>query len=117
MTAEQHFGVDFDTLKASDVMRKPDDAEAKAIEDKIRNARKGATVQIKLSTDEVIRFTNEAIKAGVDDWKEHFRNQVTEKILSAPVGSPKITAPSGSKAGLIKGPSDAVLKRTGHAGY
>ena len=117
MTAEQHFGVSFDELKASDVMAAKPDPDAIALEEKIRAARKSSTVQIKLTSDEVIRFRNEAIKAGVSDWKEYFRNQVTEKIISAPVASPKITSPSGSKAGLIKGPSDTVLKRTGHAGY
>ena len=117
MTAEQHFGVSFEELKASDVMGARPDPEAQDLEQKIKDARKSSTIQIKLSADEVIRFTNEALKAGVEDWKTHFRNQVHEKIISQPIGSPKITAPSGSKAGLIKGPSEAVLRRTNNAGF
>ena len=106
MTAQQHFGVDFDTLKASDVMSKPEDTEAKAIEEKIRNARKSHTMQIKLTADEVTKMTNEALKNGFDSWKEYVSAEVRDKILNCLVGTPKITGPSSSKKGRIKGPSN-----------
>ena len=106
MTAETHFGVDFETLKASDVMSKPEDTEAKAIEEKIKQARKSHTMQIKLSADEVQKMTNEALKNGFDDWKSFVSAQVKEKVLNCLVGTPKITGPSASKAGRIKGPSN-----------
>lgn len=106
MTVQQQFGVDFDTLKASDVMSKPEDTEAKAIEEKIKQARKSHTMQIKLSADEVQKMTNEAIKNGFDDWKSYVTAEVKDKVLNCLVGAPKITGPSASKKGRIKGPSN-----------
>ena len=106
MTAEQHFGVDFETLKAADVMGKPEDTNAKELEQKIRNARKGASLTIKLSFDEVQKMTNEAIKNGYDSWKDYVSAEVKDKVLNCLVGTPKITGPSQSKGGKIKGPSN-----------
>ena len=106
MTTETHFGVDFETLKASDVMSKPEDTEANELEAKIKNARKGSTLQIKLTADEVTRMTNEAIKNGFDSWKDYVSAEVKDKVLNCLVGSPKITGPSTSKKGRIKGPSN-----------
>ena len=106
MTTEQHFGVDFDTLKAADVMGKKDDPAAKELEKKIRNARKGSTLSIRLSADEVTKMTNEAMKNGYEDWKSYVSNEVKDKVLNCLVGTPKITGPSQSKGGKIKGPSN-----------
>ena len=106
MTAEQHFGISMEELKASDVMGKPEDKEAQELEQKIRNARKGSTLQIKLTADEVQKMTNEAIKNGFDDWKSYVSAEVKDKVLNCLVGTPKITGPSTSKQGRIKGPSN-----------
>ena len=106
MTTNTHFGVDFEILKASDVMSKPEDREAKAIEEKIKTARKSHTMQIKLSADEVQKMTNEALKNGFDDWKSYVTAEVRDKVLNCLVGTPKITGPSSSKNGRIKGPSN-----------
>ena len=106
MTAQQHFGVSMEELKASDVMGKPEDKEAKAIEEKIKQARKSHTMQIKLTADEVLRMENEALKNGFSSWKDFVSAEVKDKVLNCLVGTPKITGPSASKQGRIKGPSN-----------
>lgn len=117
MTVEQQFGVSMEQLKASDVMGKQPDKEAADLEKKIKAARKGATLQIKLSADEVQQITSQALKAGYSKWKEYCTAEIQSKVLNQFVGSPKITGPSTSRGGPIKGPSDKQSKRTGDAGF
>ncbi len=108
MTVEQTFGVSLEELKASDVMGKQPDKDAQELEKKIKNARKGSTLQIKLTADEVQKMTNEAIKNGFDDWKAYVTAEVKDKVLNCLVGTPKINGPSTVKQGKIKGPSNGL---------
>ncbi len=101
MTIQQQFGVSLEELKASDVMGKQPDKDAQELEKKIKNARKGSTLQIKLTADELTRLQNEAIRAGFeDDWKAYatrrFKEEVTGGLIGqATVGTfKKVTAPT-----------------------
>ena len=106
MTIEQTFGVSLEELKASDVMGAKSNKDTIELENKIKAARKGSTLQIRLTADEVKKMTNEAVKNGFEDWKSYVTAEVKDKVLNCLVGTPKISGPSAVKHGKIKSPSD-----------
>ena len=106
MTIEQQLGVTLEELNASDVMAKQPNTDAEKLEQKIKSARKGSTLSIKLTADEVQKMTNEAIKAGYDNWKDYCSAEVRDKVLNCLVGTPKFTGPTaGGKKIRVTGPS------------
>ena len=108
---EKQFGVDFETLKATDVFSKPEDTEANELEAKIKNARKGASLTIKLSADEILKMQTQAEKSGYSSWKEYMTSSIKEKVLNCLIGSATITGPSSAIGGnKVTGPSNAKFK-------
>ena len=107
MTIEQTFGVSLEKLQASDVMGTKPNKDTIEIENKIKAARKGSTLQIKLTADEVKKMTNEAVKNGFEDWKSYVTAEVNEKVLNCLIGTPKITGVSQVKQGKIKSPTNS----------
>lgn len=111
MTAEKHFGVSMEQLKASDVMGKPVDKEAQELEEKIKNARKGASLTIKLTADEILKMQTQAAKAGFSTWKEYMTESIKDKVLNCLIGGATITGPSSAIGGnKVKGPSASKFK-------
>lgn len=67
----------------------------------IKQKQSNATLTIKLSSDEITRLKNEAIRAGFDtNWQDYARRCFREEVTGGLIGSPtigsfkKITAPS-----------------------
>ena len=98
-----------EALKATDVTKVPEPTKAdKDTAKKIADLQKGASVTVKLTTQQLANVIRQA--ASVDQpWKDWFLAQVENEILGRKVQSPTINGPSWVNT-KITGPSKWMQK-------
>ena len=96
--AEQHFGIDWDTLKASDVLSKPDTPQTKPMTEKL------TSFTLKLNPIELAKLVRAADAVG-KSWKEYFTEEIKKQFFQSNIGKPVIRTTSGGIK-KVTGPSD-----------